>query len=57
MAKGNLLMHHKLLKGTACDAETAKGKPRKQITSGFSEPFAIYAVFSSMHIKILSSKY
>jgi hypothetical protein len=41
----------------ACDAQTAKGKPRKQIASGFSEPFANYAVFSAMYIKILSSKY
>jgi hypothetical protein len=37
-----------------CDAQTAKGKPRKQITSGFSELSANYAVFSAMYIKILS---
>jgi hypothetical protein len=42
---------------TASDAQTAKGKPQKQITSGFSEPFAKYAVFSMMHIKKISSKY
>jgi hypothetical protein len=41
----------------ACDAQTAKGQPRKQIRSGFSEPFANYAVFSAMYIEILSSKY
>jgi hypothetical protein len=34
----------------------AKGKPREQITSGFSEFSANYAVFSAMYIKILSSK-
>jgi hypothetical protein len=33
-------------KEAACDAQTAKGKPQKQITSGFSEPFENYAVFS-----------
>jgi hypothetical protein len=49
VAKGNLL--------AACDARTATGKPQNQITSGFSEPFANYAVFSTMYIKILSSKY
>jgi hypothetical protein len=41
----------------ACDAQTAKGKLQKQITSGFCEPFANYPVFSAMYIKILSSKY
>jgi hypothetical protein len=41
-------------KEAACDALTAKGKPLKQITSGFSEPFANYAVFSVMYIKILT---
>jgi hypothetical protein len=40
-----------------CDAQTAKGKPRMQIKSGFSEPFANYAVFSAMYIIILYSKY
>jgi hypothetical protein len=39
----------------ACDARTAKGKPRKQITSGFSELSANYTVFSAMDNKILSS--
>jgi hypothetical protein len=34
------------------DAQTAKEKPRKQITSGSSEPFANYAVFSAMYIKL-----
>jgi hypothetical protein len=38
----------------ACDARTAKGKPRKQIKSGFSESFENYAVFCAMFIKILS---
>ncbi len=47
-------MHHKRLKEAACDAQTAKGKPRKQITSGFSELSANYVVFSAMYIKILS---
>jgi hypothetical protein len=52
-------VHQKRLKkGEAtCDAQTAKGKPRKQITSGFSEPFENYAVFCAMNIKILSLKY
>jgi hypothetical protein len=36
------------------DAQTAKVNPRKQITSGFSELSANYAVFSAMCIKILS---
>ncbi len=45
----------KRLRKPACDARTAKGKPRKQITSGFSELSANYAVFSAMYIKILSS--
>jgi hypothetical protein len=40
-----------------CDAQTAKGQPWKQISSGFGEPFANYAVFSGKHIEILSSKY
>jgi hypothetical protein len=40
----------------ACDAQMATGKPRKKVTSGFREPFANYAVFSMMYIKILSSK-
>jgi hypothetical protein len=47
----------KQLKKPACDAQTAKGKPRKQITSGSSEPSENYAVFSVMYIKILSPKY
>jgi hypothetical protein len=33
----------------------AKRKPRRQITCGFSEFSANYAVFSAMYIKILSS--
>jgi hypothetical protein len=37
-----------------CDAEAAKGKPWKKITSGFSEPFANYALFRTMYIQILS---
>jgi hypothetical protein len=41
----------------ACASQAAKGKQRKQITSGFGEPFSIYAVFSTMYINILSSKY
>jgi hypothetical protein len=41
----------------AWDAQTAEVKPQKQITSGYSEPFAKYAVFNVMYIKILSSKY
>jgi hypothetical protein len=45
----------KRLRKPACDAWTAKGKPRKQITSSFSELSANYAVFSVMFIKILSS--
>jgi hypothetical protein len=45
----------KRLRKPACDAPTAKGKPRKQITSGFSELSANYAVFSAMYIKIVSS--
>jgi hypothetical protein len=35
----------------ACASQAAKGKPRKQITSSFSEPFANYAVYSAMYIK------
>jgi hypothetical protein len=38
----------------ACDAQTAKGKPQKQITSGFCELSANYAMFSAMYNKILS---
>jgi hypothetical protein len=45
----------KRLRKPACDAQTAKGKQRKQITGGFSELSANYAVFSAMYIKILSS--
>jgi hypothetical protein len=45
------------LREAVCDAQTAKGKLQKQITSGFSEPFANYAVVSAVYIKILSSKY
>jgi hypothetical protein len=41
----------------ACASQAAKGKQPKQITRDFSEPFANYAVFSVMYIKILSSKY
>ncbi len=48
-------MMGKQLRKPACDARTAKGKPRKQITIGFSELSANYAVFSAMYIKILSS--
>ncbi len=47
----------KRLRESACDTQTAKGKPRKLITSGFSENSANYAVFIEMYIKILSSKY
>jgi hypothetical protein len=46
---------HKRLREPACDAQTAKGNPRKLITSGFGEHFANYAVFSAMYIKMLSS--
>jgi hypothetical protein len=35
----------------ASDAQTAKGKPRKQITSGFSEPFANYACLARCTLK------
>jgi hypothetical protein len=45
----------KRLRKPACDARTAEGKPRKQITSGCSELSANYALFSAMYIKILSS--
>jgi hypothetical protein len=45
----------KRLRKPACDAQTAKGKPRKQITSGFGELSENYAVFSAMYIKNLSS--
>jgi hypothetical protein len=54
-AKENPFVMRKRLRKPACDARTAKGKPRKQITSGFSELSANYAVFSAMCIKILSS--
>jgi hypothetical protein len=54
-AKENPFVMRKRLRKPACNARTAKGKPRKQITSGFSELFANYAVFSAMYIKILSS--
>jgi hypothetical protein len=54
-AKGNLLVMRKWLRKPAFDARTAKGKPKKQIPSGFSELSANYAVFSAMYIKILSS--
>jgi hypothetical protein len=47
----------KRLREPAYDAQTAKGKPQKLITSGFREPSANYAVFRAMYIKILSSKY
>jgi hypothetical protein len=45
----------KRLRKPACDARTTKGKPKKQIISGFCELSANYAVFSAMYIKILSS--
>jgi hypothetical protein len=32
----------------------AKEKLRKQISNGFSEPFATYALFGAMYITILS---
>jgi hypothetical protein len=54
-AKENPFVMGKQLRKPACDARTAKGKPRKQITIGFSELSANYAVFSAMYIKILSS--
>jgi hypothetical protein len=54
-AKENAFVMRKRLRKPAYDARTAKGKPRKQITSGFSELSANYAVFSAMYIKILSS--
>ncbi len=54
-AKENPFVMRKWLRKPACDARTAKGKPRKQITSGFSELSANYAVFNAMYIKILSS--
>jgi hypothetical protein len=47
---------HKWLHESTCDAQTAKGNPQKLITSGFNEHSANYAVFSTMYIKILSSK-
>jgi hypothetical protein len=55
--KGNPFVMHKRLREPACDSQSAKGKPQKLITSGFSEHSANYAVFSAMYIKILSSKY
>jgi hypothetical protein len=54
-AKENLFVMRKRLRKPACDARTAKGKPWKQITSGFSELSASYAVFSAIYAKILSS--
>jgi hypothetical protein len=45
----------KQLRKPTCYEQTAKGKPRKQITSGFSELSANYAVISAMYIKILYS--
>jgi hypothetical protein len=51
----NPFVMRKRLRKPACEARTAKGKPRKQITNGFSELFANYAVFSAMYIEILSS--
>jgi hypothetical protein len=35
----------------ACDAQTAKGKPRKQITSGFSELLQIMQCLARCTIK------
>jgi hypothetical protein len=55
--KGTCLCITSSEREAACDAQMAKGKPQKQITSGFSEPFANYAAFSAMCINILSSKY
>jgi hypothetical protein len=52
--KGTCLCIRSSYREAACDAQTAKGKPWKQITSGFSELSANYAVFSAMYIKILS---
>jgi hypothetical protein len=46
---------HKRLREPACDAQMAKGKLRKLITSGFSKYYENYAVFGVMYIKILSS--
>jgi hypothetical protein len=54
VAKENPCVMRKRLRKPACDARMAKGKPRKQLTSGFSELSANYAVFSTMYIKILS---
>jgi hypothetical protein len=53
-AKDYPFVMRKRLRKPACDAQTAKGKPRKQITDGFSELSANYAVFSVMYFKILS---
>jgi hypothetical protein len=53
--KGTCLCITSGYREAACDAQKAKGKPRKQITSDFSEPFANYAVFSAMYIKKFSS--
>ncbi len=46
---------HKRQREPACDAQAAKGNPRKLITSGFSERSANYEMFCAMYIKILSS--
>jgi hypothetical protein len=54
-AKENPFVMRKRQRKPACHAQTTKGKPRKQITSSFSEFSANYAVFSAMYIKILSS--
>ncbi len=52
MVKENPFVMCKQLRKPACDARTSKGKPRKQITSHFSELSENYAVFSAMYIKI-----
>jgi hypothetical protein len=54
-AKDYPFVMRKRLRKPTFDARMAEGKPRKQITSGFSELSANYAVFSAMHIEILSS--
>jgi hypothetical protein len=54
-AKENPFVMRKWPRKPSCNARTAKGKPRNQITSGFSELSANYAVFSAMYINILSS--
>jgi hypothetical protein len=55
VAKDDPFVMRKRLRKPACDARAAKEKLRKQITSGFSELSANYAVFSAMYIKIVSS--